>query len=164
MWRMPELAGIKAAHMDPLFLVAQALGVVTGAASNAAYDFLKTKFGGKTAVTAPEFQSALTEFLTVHGVTASAETVMTLLAQRGVLQVTDSRLHAKQSLEFGASGQGKFVVGNNTRTSTDKTAIEAGQGAFITGQNAAVRQNADGSVSFQVGSNPGDKIEFWTKK
>lgn len=152
--------------MEPfLAAVAQALpSIAAGITSNAAYDFLKSKFAGKQAIPEPEFKQAISDFLVLHGVKANAETVMTLLAERGVLQVTNANLHAKNALEFGASGNGRFVVGHNTKTSTDKTAIHAGQGAYITGQNAAVRQNPDGSISFHVGSGPGDSIQFFTKK
>lgn len=61
--------------------------------------------------------------------------------------------------------QARLIWGAAAREGqSDKTAIHAGQGAYITGQNAAVRQNPDGSISFHVGSGPGDSIQFFTRK
>lgn len=151
--------------MEWFSTIASGLGNLgLGIASNAAYDFLKTKFAGRSQVTAGELQSALGEFLIVHKVNASAATVMNLLASSGYLQVTQSRLHANDALAFGANAGAKFVVGDGTRTSTDKTAIDAGRGAYITGSGAAVVQNADGSISFHVGKNPGDGMSFMVPK
>jgi hypothetical protein len=82
---------------------------------------------------------------------------MELLASKGVLKVTGSTLHANDKLSFGAASGANFVVGDNTRTSTDKTAIEMGHGASIAGSGAAVVQNSDGSISFHVGSADGRK-------
>ena len=131
-----------------------------GIAANAAYDFLKTKFLGRSQITSAELQSAVSEFLAIHKVTANAATVMNLLATKGYLQVTQSHLHANDALSFGANAGARFVVGDQTKTTTSKTAIEAGQGAFIAGSGAAVVQNADGSISFNVGNNPGDEMRF----
>jgi hypothetical protein len=135
-----------------------------GIASNAAYDFLKKKFAGRSQVSSSELQGALNEFLIIHKVNASAATVMNLLASRGYLQVTQSKLHANDALSFGANAGANFLIGHGTTTTTSKTAIEAGHGAFITGSGGAVQQNADGSISFHVGNGPNDSISFMVPK
>jgi hypothetical protein len=149
--------------MDFFNTIASALGDLGfGIASNAAYDFLKQRFAGRTEATVAELQEAIGEYLILNGVRANAATVMQLLASKGYLQVTGSQLHAADKLSFGAASGAKFTVGHNMRTSTDKTAIEAGHGAFITGSGAGVVQNADGSISFNVGKSPSDGISVRT--
>jgi len=153
--------------MDWLWNIASGLGNLgLGVASNAAYDFLKAKFANRSQITPAELQGALDEFLVVHKVNANAATVINLLAEKGYLQVTQSHLHANDELSFGANAGATFVVGDRTQTTTAKTAIKAGQGAFIAGSGAGVVQNPDGSISFHVGSGSKDGISFMvpTKK
>jgi hypothetical protein len=56
-------------------------------ASDAIYDYLKTKFEGRTQVATTELQGALNDYLILNGVHADASTIMTLLAERGVISV-----------------------------------------------------------------------------
>ena len=92
-----------------------------------------------------------------------ASTVIDALARNGLLVIEGSRLHAPQALIFG-SVSGSAIAGNNTRLSTDKTAIEAGGGAFVQTQgNAQIRQNPDGSISFHVGEGS-SSISFHVQK
>ena len=87
----------------------------------------------------------------MHGVSVRAETVVSALAQNGLLVIERSRIHANQSLVFG-SQQGRAIFGNNSAMTTNKTAITAGAGAFIqTSGNAQIQHNLDGSISFHVG-------------
>jgi len=149
--------------MDIISAIASGLGDLgLGVTSNAAYDFFKKRFAGQTQINKSELENALGDFLVVQGVKAKAATVITLLAEKGYLQVTGSTLYAPNELAFGAASAGKFVVGDGTTTKTDKTAIQAGQGAFIAGSGSAVVQNADGSISFHVGENPSDGMSFFT--
>jgi hypothetical protein len=138
--------------MDILSNIASGLADLGyGIASSAAYDFLKARFSGRSEVTGAELQQAVRDFLIIKGVHARAATVMQLLASKGFLQVTGSNLHANDKLSFGALSGATFTLGNNTRTSTDKTAIEAIGNAAITGSGAGIVQNPDGSISFYVG-------------
>lgn len=93
----------------------------------------------------------------------TAATVIDALARNGFIAIQGSHLHGPQGLAFGST-QGGAVAGDNTRLSTDRTAIDAGAGAFVkTEGNAQIRQNQDGSISFHVGE--GDSsISFHTKK
>jgi hypothetical protein len=58
-----------------------------GVASDAIYDYLKTKFEGRTQVATTELEGALNDYLILNGVHADASTIMTLLAERGVISV-----------------------------------------------------------------------------
>jgi hypothetical protein len=135
-----------------------------GISSNAAYDFLKRRFARRKTIHADELQDAIDAFLVVHGIHATASTIMELLAGRGLLQVTESRLYAPVALSISSAGGGTFVVGDNSRTSTDRTAVQAGHGAYVVGRNAEIRQGADGSISFRVGEGSGDRISFRTRR
>ncbi len=132
--------------MDPLLALLGELGL--GVASNAVYDFLKTKL-----VKAEKQQAnqELSNILKLHGVNIDAETVISALASKGFISIDSSHIYAKESISFG-SVVGSAVAGNNTTLRTDKTAVVMGQGAYIQTQgNAQMRQNKDGSISFHVG-------------
>ncbi len=132
--------------MDPLLALLGELGL--GVASNAVYDFLKTKL-----VKAEKQQAnqELSNILKLHGVNIDAETVISALASKGFISIDSSHIYAKESISFG-SVVGSAVAGNNTTLRTDKTAVVMGQGAYIQTQgNAQMRHNKDGSISFHVG-------------
>ena len=65
-----------------------------------------------------------------------------------VLEVTGSKLHAKEKLSFGAVKGRKFKL-TDTQTSTGKTAVNVEGKASITGSGAEVVQE-DGNISFKV--------------
>lgn len=122
-----------------------------GVASNALYDYLNNRFASQTEVSATELQGALGDYLVLHNINADASTVMEVLAEKGVIQVTGSHLYAPLQLTIGAGPGATFSVGDGTTTRTDRTAIKAGPGAYMRGSNAAVVQEPDGSISFKVG-------------
>lgn len=149
--------------MNALLQVAIIVGQLgIGVTSDAIYDYLKSKFAGRTEITTTELQVALNDYLIIHGVTADASTIMTVLAEKGVISVTQSQLYAPDQLIVGAGPGAAFSVGDQTTTRTDNTAIKAGSGAFMSGSNAAVRQNPDGSISFHVGGD--GNVTFSTPK
>jgi hypothetical protein len=144
--------------MDPLLNVLSQLGL--GLATNGIYDLIKG-LAGKS-VSAQQVVGEIQNRINMTGVSMRAETVINALAQNGFLSIQQSHLYASQSIIFG-SYQGGAVVGNNSSLKTDRTAIEAGTGAFVETQgNAQVRQNPDGSISFHVGEN--GNISFKTTK
>ncbi len=132
--------------MDPLLALLGELGL--GVASNAVYDFLKTKL-----VKAEKQQAnqELSNILKLHGVNIDAETVISALASKGFISIDSSHIYAKESISFG-SVVGSAVAGNNTTLRTDKTAVVMGQGAYIQTQgNAQMQLNKEGSITFHVG-------------
>ncbi len=139
--------------MDPLYEILCQLGL--GVASNAVYDYLKSLLGKNPS--SQEVADAIQNLINVNGVSMKAETVINALAENGFLVVGSSHLHASQSLVFG-SVKGGAVIGNDSQLSTDKSATVIGQGAAIqTSGNAFISHNADGSISFHVGSNQKNK-------
>lgn len=148
--------------MDPLLTLLSQIGL--GVASNAVYDYLKRKFAETgAAVDRPTLEAEVQNIIRLKGVTMNAATIIDALARSGFLVIEGSHLHGPLGLTFG-SVRGSAIAGNNTRLSTDRTAIDAGAGAFMKTQgNAQVRQNPDGSISFHVGEGGDDSISFHTK-
>ena len=85
----------------------------------------------------------------VDGADIKAETIITFLAQRGDIVITGSRIYAAEKIEMGSALGTKFVFGYNSSSSTSKSSIQAGHGAFIQCQGGAkIVQNFDGCISF----------------
>jgi len=141
-------------------MVLGSLGV--NVASNAVYDFLKTSFSGKNTSSRAEFERELGSFLKVHGANVQASTVVDMFAAQGLLSVQGSTIYAPQQITMGAAPGAQFSFGNDSTSSTDRTKVETPGNARISGSNAAMRQNPDGSISFLVGSNESDHISFGT--
>ena len=132
--------------MDAITLLAQ-LGL--GLATNAVYDLIMQLSDKETAE--DEFVTEMQNRIDLHGVNMNAESVISALAQNGFISIQGSHLHANESLVFGSEAGGASV-GNDSKLTTDKTAIETkGNASMNTVGNAQVRQNADGSISFHVG-------------
>ena len=132
--------------MDMLTLLGQ---LSLGMASNAIYDLLMSY--GQKEVPAHELTSQIQNQINLHGITMQAETVINALAQNGFISIRKSHLHADNSLIFG-SVIGSASVGNNSKLTTNNTAIEAkGNASMNTKSNAQIKQNPDGSISFHVG-------------
>ena len=133
-----------------------------GVASSAVYDYLK-KLASKS-TDRKTVESNVQNILQIQGVQMRASTIIDALINDGYLVITSSDLYAPDSIAFGTR-QGTAIVGDNSRLHTDRTSIDAGQGAFIkTEGNAQVRQNPDGSISFHVGKNGDDSISFYTRE
>jgi hypothetical protein len=141
--------------------VASDLGI--GVAAHALYDALKGRLGDHKLHDRKSVEAEIQNVMTVHGVDIKAATVVDMLAERGVLQITGSNIHAPDSVIFGVAG-GEAYFGDNSLSSTDKTAIHAkGVGSGISARgHAAVRQNPDGSISFHVGQ--GGSVGFHVRE
>ena len=133
--------------MDQVLAVLGQLGL--GVASNAVYDLLRRAASG--GVPSDRLAAEIDACITMHGVSVSATTVITALAERGFLSIRGSDLYASQAIVFG-SVQGRATAADNTTLRTDKTAVQIGAGAAIhTTGNAQIRQHPDGSITFHVG-------------
>ncbi len=142
--------------MDPIMNILVQLGL--GVAANSVYDLLK----GLSAnyVDKQTFIDNVQNRIAAQGLSVRAETVIKALAANGFLTIEGSHLYAGQSLVFG-SLKGGALMGDNSSFETDRTAINAGSGAYLqTKGNAQVRQNDDGSISFHVGEDGGISIGF----
>jgi hypothetical protein len=148
--------------MDQILLgvlssVAQNLGI--NMAASALWDGLKQTFVSPT-ITRPEAEEKLGAYLRLHGVSVSASTVIDALAISGVLSIQGSTLYAPAAITMGAGPGARFQFGNNSSSITSSSRIDAGAGAQVTGSNASVRQNPDGSVVFSVGNSADSGIQI----
>lgn len=132
--------------MDLLTFLGQ-LGL--GVAGNAIYDLISSY--GQESVATDRVTKDIQNKINLHGITMKAETVINAMAENGFISIKRTELHAKDLIVFG-SKHGGASVGNDSKLSTDKTAIEAkGNSSMNTEGNAQVRQNPDGSITFHVG-------------
>jgi hypothetical protein len=133
---------------DPMDLSQLLINLGLNVASNAIYDIVRFALRRSPEVTHDSLQKELAAFLRVDGADIKAETIITFLAQRGDIVITGSRIYATEKIEMGSAPGTKFVFGNNSSSSTSKSSIQAGHGAFIQGQGGAkIVQNSDG-ISF----------------
>jgi hypothetical protein len=132
--------------MDQLLLQ---LGL--GVASNAIYDFLKSYFQNTAPFTKETLKVDLASFLHVQGADIKAEKIIEFLAQNGDIKIEGSTIFAANSITMFSQKGTNLVFGNESTSSTEKTKIDTGKGAFIQAQGGAgIKQNEDGSISFYV--------------
>jgi hypothetical protein len=124
------------------------------------FEFLKEKFGTQQPVEKTNFEKEFAAFLKIHGVTAEAATVIKAFADSGFLSINESHLIAPDGTLIGAGEGGRFCFSENSSIRTAKTVIHASGNARVEGVNAAVSQNADGSIGCLVGRTPDSKIVF----
>lgn len=139
--------------------VLQDLGVNISA--SAIFDFLKAKFGSQSSVQKASLEQELSAFLKIYGVKAEAATVIKAFADSGFLSIKGSELVAPEGIMIGAGEGARFSFGENSTSKTTKTAIQANGNTRVEGSNAAVSQNANGSITFHVGSASGSGSSFF---
>jgi hypothetical protein len=78
-----------------------------------------------------------------------AETVISALADHGLLSISGSDLVANEALLFGSQGGSARITDSTLKT--PRSEIQVGVKAAITTKgNGHIRQNADGSISFHT--------------
>lgn len=118
-------------------------------AANYIYDLLTSYGRESTAPTVEGLQEYLVSHLKVDGASVKAEKLIEFLAQKGNISIINSSVHAAKQVSMGSAPGTVCVFGHNSRSSTDKTAIEASHDAAIKMQGGAkIVQNEDGSISF----------------
>ena len=150
--------------MDSSILVSVLRDLGINISASAIYDFLKAKFGSQSSVEKASLEQELSVFLKIHGVKAEAATVINAFADSGFLSIRGAKLVAPEGILIGAGEGARFSFGENSTSKTAKTAIHADGNARVEGSNAAVSQNADGSISFHVGSASGSGLKFFVGK
>lgn len=95
---------------------------------------------------AQDLQSEVPE-LSIKGAEAIADSAIDMLAEQGELEVTDSRLYAKESFTIASEPWTEFRVSGST-TETEKSKIDVSEGTEIVGKGAKIEQDEDGNISF----------------
>jgi len=133
--------------MDPqLSVIFGELGL--GMLANSLYDVIKTKFMSRNG-SKDDWIKSIQDCIAVHGVSMRAETVISALAQYGVLSISGSDLAADEALLFGSQGGSARITDSTLKT--PRTEIQVGVNAAIKTEGMGhIRQNADGSISFHT--------------
>ena len=102
------------------------------------------------------------DVIRVTGQSVRASTIVDVLARTGAIVFHNSSIYAPQQISYVAQNGSRVTFGGTGRSETDRTAIvSSGRNARIDIEgNGAVRQNADGSISFHTGSD--GTIKFYT--
>ena len=96
-----------------------------------------------------EYIKAIQDCIDLHGVSMKAETVISALADHGLLSIQGSHLYAEEALLFGSQGGSARITDSTLKT--PRTEIPVGDEASIKTQgNAHIRQNPDGSISLHT--------------
>ena len=121
------------------------LSLAINVSSNAIYDFIVS------GLPAPreEVIKRLNNHLLIHGVRVDSDCIVDFLATNGDIDIKGSRIFAKGGVTMKSGPNSKLTFGDGSRSSTEKSVIEAGIGASLQAQGqAGVVQDADGNIRF----------------
>lgn len=117
--------------------------------SSFVYDVVKDYFQRKKKPTVKGLKAELSSRLDIKGADIKSDNIINFLAENGDITISGTQIYASKSISMASSEGTKFTFGNNSRSSTDKSSIEAGHGAQIQGQGGArIEQDEDGNIKF----------------
>ena len=118
-----------------------------GIITNALYDTIKSFIMSSN--TKEELAKKIDNALHLHNVNVNAESIITLLASNGFITIEGSHIKSNLSITMGSFNNGELLFGNNSKSETNKTSIDAGFNSFIKmSGNAKIVQHEDGSIRF----------------
>ena len=118
-----------------------------GIITNALYDTIKSIIMSSN--TKEELAKKIDSALHLHNVNVNAESIITLLASNGFITIEGSHIKSNSSITMGSFNSGELLFGNNSKSETNKTSIDAGFNSFIKmSGNAKIVQHEDGSIRF----------------
>ncbi|MEI6135219.1 MAG: hypothetical protein WCP72_09610 [Desulfomonile sp.] len=118
-------------------------------AANVIYDLLKSFAKDTREPTVQALESYLASHLSVDGANIKAAKILEFLAEKGNIVITNSSIEAAKQITMSSSPGSICVFGNNSTSSTMKTAIETKDNAQIRMQGGAkIVQDEDGSIKF----------------
>ena len=118
-----------------------------GIITNALYDTIKSLI--MISNTKEELAKKIDNALHLHNVNVNAESIITLLASNGFITIEGSHIKSNLSITMGSFNNGKLLFGNNSKSETNKTSIDAGFNSFIKmSGNTKIVQHEDGSIRF----------------
>lgn len=121
-----------------------------GVAANAIWAYLSRLQGKPKEVATRDLQA----FLVVQGVTVSASAVLSALASKGLLTISDSLLVARDDVSLRAAPGAVLHVGGRTEAHNTGTGahLNTGVDGSIIGSDANVRLAPNGDAVLQAGS------------
>ena len=118
-----------------------------GIITNALYDTIKSFIMSSN--TKEELAKKIDNALHLHNVNVNAESIITLLASNGFITIEGSHIKSNLSITMGSFNNGELLFGNNSKSETNKTSIDAGFNSFIKmSGKAKIVQHEDGSIQF----------------
>jgi hypothetical protein len=118
-----------------------------GIITNALYDTIKSLIMSSN--NKEELAKKIDNALHLHNVNVNAESIITLLASNGFITIEGSNIKSNLSITMGSFNNGELLFGNNSKSETNKTSIDAGFNSFIKmSGNAKIVQHEDGSIRF----------------
>lgn len=115
--------------------------------SNALYDTIKSVIINSKSK--EELVKNIETTLFLHGVKINAESFVTIIANKGFIKIEGSKIKSNSSITLGSASGGKFIIGNDSSSETDKSSIIANGQSFIQMKgNARIAQREDGSIEF----------------
>lgn len=118
-----------------------------GIITNALYDTIKSLI--MISNTKEELAKKIDNALHLHNVNVNAESIITLLASNGFITIEGSHIKSNLSITMGSFNNGELLFGNNSKSETNKTSIDAGFNSFIKmSGKAKIVQHEDGSIQF----------------
>lgn len=118
-----------------------------GIITNALYDTIKSLIMSSN--NKEELAKKIDNALHLHNVNVNAESIITLLASNGFITIEGSHIKSNLSITMGSFNNGKLLFGNNSKSETNKTSIDAGFNSFIKmSGNTKIVQHEDGSIRF----------------
>ena len=118
-----------------------------GIISNALYDTIKRVIFNSSSE--EELIKKLESSLHLNGVKINAASFVTIIANKGFIKIEGSKIKSNSSITLGSALGGEFIIGNNSKSQTDKSSIVMNGQSFIhmTG-NSKIEQTEDGSINF----------------
>ena len=118
-----------------------------GIITNALYDTIKSLIMSSN--NKEELAKKIDNALHLHNVNVNAESIITLLASNGFITIEGSHIKSNLSITMGSFNNGELLFGNNSKSETNKTSIDAGFNSFIKmSGKAKIVQHEDGSIQF----------------
>ena len=134
--------------MDQLSILLMSYAV--NISSAAIYDLIKIYFSNKTEAGIDDLQNELVSLIKVKNANVIAEKVISFLAENGDIMIDGSKIYSKDSIRYKSSKRAKFTIGNNTESTTQKTALFIEKG-LVEGQGGAeIEQDKDGNFIFKT--------------
>ncbi|OGC51630.1 hypothetical protein A2982_01990 [candidate division WWE3 bacterium RIFCSPLOWO2_01_FULL_39_13] len=113
------------------------------------YDVVKGYFAKEKNPTIEGLKAELSLRLNIEGADIKSNNIIQFLAQNGDINVSGTQIYASKSVTMASSQGTQFTFGNNSKSSTGKSSIQARHGAQIHGQgDARMEQDEEGNIKF----------------
>lgn len=115
------------------------------------YDLVKKYLAKNERHTLKGLERELIPYLKIENADIKAENIINFLAEKGDIDISGTDIYASRSIVMASDRDTKLVFGNGSSSVTDKSRIEAGNGAQMVMQGRAkMEQDEDGNITFST--------------